>query len=116
MAVAPGAGARCPAGCAMAAHLLPCHPTACYPAPPPQSSTYDAAVDKMGWPTQYEQLVEEKRAINGVTCPLCGAQHLSVEWDSSDLRWVLLSWLWPAACGGGCGRWGAGCRVPVGCW
>jgi len=48
----------------------------------------------MGWPTQYEHLVTEQRPINGITCPVCGGQHLSIEWSNSDLRCVsgLLWW------------------------
>jgi SAM-dependent methyltransferase len=50
------------------------------------SSTYDAALKQMGWPTQYEHLVTEQRPVHGVTCPVCGGQHLSIEWSNSDLR------------------------------
>ena len=54
-----------------------------------QSSTYDAALKQIGWPTQYEHLVNEHRPVHGVTCPVCGGQHLSIDWGDSDLRCVL---------------------------
>jgi len=57
------------------------------PCTPPQSSTFDKVIEKEGWPTKYEQMVAESRAIKPVFCPICGASKQAVKFGGQNVRY-----------------------------
>ena len=52
----------------------------------PQGSQYDEIYEKEGWPTRYEQLVDERKPLEDVTCPVCGAHKQTVRFRGADVR------------------------------
>lgn len=57
-----------------------------------QSITFDRAVERDGWPTQYEHMVSESRALRHVFCPVCGAHDQVIRFPNKNLRWAATMW------------------------
>lgn len=54
-----------------------------------EPSSYHYAVEKIGYPTEYELLVSKNQYIEDVACPVCGAEHQTVGFVGKNLRYVL---------------------------
>lgn len=63
-------------------HHQLCHWQSAYLEP----SSYHWAVEKNGYPTEYEQLVSKKQYIEGVSCPVCGSQQQTVRFKGTNFR------------------------------
>jgi hypothetical protein len=51
-----------------------------------EPSSYHWAVEKIGYPTEYELLVGKNQYIENVTCPVCGAREATVRFTGKNLR------------------------------
>lgn len=56
-----------------------------------EPSSYHWAVEKIGYPTEYELLVGKNQYIENVTCPVCGATEATVRFKGKNLRCGVLS-------------------------
>ncbi|KAI3432864.1 hypothetical protein D9Q98_010447 [Chlorella vulgaris] len=51
-----------------------------------EAITFDKAVEKDGWPTKYEHMISESRALRHVFCPVCGAHDQVIRFPNRNLR------------------------------
>lgn len=81
---------------------------------PQEPSSYHWAVEKNGYPTEYEQLVSKKQYIEGVSCPVCGSQQQTVRFKGTNFRCAPSTNLPAAVMSCAKGQLSASCRQGIG--